>query len=244
MTNNKTAIVTGAGQGIGKGIALTLAKEGYNIVVSDINLEEATKVATEITGLGVQSLALKCDVSLKTDVDAMVASTIETFGTVNVLVNNAGIYPFKPFEQLSEADWDKVIDVNLKGTYLTNQSASKVMSEGGKIVNISSIASVVGFESLVPYCASKGGINGFTRALALELASKKINVNVVAPGAIETPGAQMPNDDLKNQTIAGIPWKRMGQPEDIANAVVFLASEKADYITGQVIIVDGGYTLR
>lgn len=237
--NNKTAIVTGAGQGIGKGIALTLAQEGYNVVVSDINLENANLVATEINGL-----AVKCDVSLKMDVDNLITATIEKYGTIDVLVNNAGIYPFKPFLELSESDWDKVIDINLKGTFFTNQAVANKMTAGGKIVNISSIAAFVGFEGLTHYCATKGGINAFVRALALELAPKKINVNVVAPGAIETPGAQMPNEELKNQTIAGIPWKRMGQPTDIANAVVFLASDKSDYITGQTIIVDGGYTLR
>ena len=242
--NNKTAIVTGAGQGIGKGIALTLAQEGYNIVVSDINLEEANKVATEISNLGIKSLAIKCDVSLKSEVDGMISSVLENFNQIDVLINNAGIYPFKPFLELTESDWDKVININLKGTFLTNQAVAKVMPEGGKIINISSIAAFVGFESLTHYCATKGGINAFVRALALELAPKKININVVAPGAIETPGAQMPNEDLKNQTIAGIPWKRMGQPSDIANTVAFLASNKSDYITGQIIVVDGGYTLR
>ena len=158
-------------------------------------------------------------------------------------MNNAGIYPFKAFEQMTEQDWDKVMSVNAKSVFLCSQSAAKEMKQGGKIVDISSIASFVGFEGLTHYCASKGAINATIRAMALELAPKKINVNAVAPGAIDTPGAKSPAEQQK-QTISIIPWQRMGQPEDIANAVVFLASDRADYITGQVLIVDGGWTLR
>ena len=161
------------------------------------------------------------------------------------MVNNAGIFPFVPFKDMKESDWDKVLDINLKSVFLCSQEAAKVMPEGGRIVSISSIASFVGFEGLVHYCASKGGINSMVRALALEFAPKKITVNAIAPGAIDTPGANVgSNEEVKKQTIAMIPLARMGQPEDIANAVVFLASDKADYITGQTIIVDGGWTLR
>ena len=160
-----------------------------------------------------------------------------------MLVNNAGIYPFKPFQDMQLDDWDKVMNVNLRSVFLTSQAASKVMSEGGRIINISSIASVIGFQGLVHYCASKSGVNGFTRALALELAPKNITVNAVLPGAIETPGAQMP-EDTKQQTIANIPLQRIGNPDDIANMVSFLASDKSSYITGQTFIVDGGWTLK
>ncbi|MBN2884320.1 SDR family oxidoreductase, partial [Patescibacteria group bacterium] len=164
---------------------------------------------------------------------------------IDILVNNAGIFPFKPFLDMTEADWDKVMDVNLKGTFLCSQAVAKQMKTGGKIVSISSIAAYVGFSGLTHYCASKGGIVAMTRALALELADKKINVNSVAPGAIETPGASTGmTPELKKQTEAMIPWGRMGLPEDIANAVAFLVSDQADYITGQTLIVDGGYTLR
>jgi NAD(P)-dependent dehydrogenase (short-subunit alcohol dehydrogenase family) len=147
---------------------------------------------------------------------------------------------------MSEADWDKVLDINLKSVFLCSQAAAKVMKEGAKIVTISSIASLVGFEQLSHYCASKGGINGFTRALALELAPKKINVNAVAPGAIRTPGAdwESMSEEEERQTLSLIPAGRIGLPEDIANATVFLASSQADYITGQVLVVDGGWTLR
>jgi 3-oxoacyl-[acyl-carrier protein] reductase len=190
-------------------------------------------------------LAVKCDVSNKADVDNLINEASKKFKNIDVLVNNAGIYPFVTFDKMTEKDWDKVLDVNLKSIFLTSKAVLRAMSSGGRIINISSIASLVGFEGLVHYCASKGGINGMIRALALELAPKKITVNAVAPGAIDTPGATSAMDEkTRKQTIALIPWARYGLPEDIANAVVFLASEKSDYITGQVITVDGGWTLR
>lgn len=242
---NKVAIVTGARQGIGRGIALALAKEGCNVVVSDLDQKDCDKTAEELSKLGVKTLGVKCDVSKKSEVDALVAKTVKKFGHLDVLVNNAGIYPFVPFEKMKEADWDKVLDVNLKSVFLCCQAAVRAMKAGSKIVNISSIASLVGFEGLTHYCASKGGINGFIRALALELAKKKINVNAVAPGAIDTPGASAGTTKAaQKQFLAMIPWGRMGKPDDIAQAVVFLASERADYITGQVVVVDGGWTLR
>lgn len=245
MFENKTAIVTGAAKGIGYGIALALAKDGANVVLADmdktINEESAQKIEEET---GSKCLPVQCDVSKKEDVDNVIKNTIEKFGAIDILVNNAGIFPFKPFIELTESDWDKVIDVNLKSIFLFSQAAAKVMKEGGKIISISSIASLVGFEGLTHYCASKGGINGLTRALALELAPKKINVNVVAPGSINTPGSSGVSNEQVKQLNETIPWKRMGLPEDIANAVVYLASPGADYVTGQVIVVDGGWTLR
>jgi 3-oxoacyl-[acyl-carrier protein] reductase len=244
LLENKIAIVTGAKQGIGKGIALALAKEGCNVVVADLNKEECEAVVTELEGMGVRGLAVKCDVSKKEEIDELLSLTEKEFGVVDILVNNAGIFPFTPFLDMKEADWDKVMNVNLKSVFMCSQAAAKIMKEGGKIVSISSIAAFVGFEGLAHYCASKGGINAMTRVLALELSSKKINVNAVAPGAINTPGAGGSSEEVMKQTVAAIPWKRMGLPGDIANAVVFLASDKADYITGQTIIVDGGYTLR
>ena len=241
---NKVAIITGAKQGIGFGIALAMAKEGCNIVVSDIDQAGAEAAAAEIAKLGVQTLAVACDVSKKENVDNLIAETIKKFGKLDILVNNAGVYPYKAFAEMTEADWDRVMNVNLKSVFLCSQAAAKEMKAGGKIVSISSIASLVGFDNLVHYCASKGGINGFTRALALELASKKINVNAVAPGAIETPGSTVTmTDEVKKGTLALIPWGRMGSPEDIGQAVAFLASDKADYITGQVLVVDGGWIL-
>lgn len=206
---------------------------------------ECEKAAKKIQKFGVKTLAIACDVSKKIEVDNLVNETTKKFGKLDILVNNAGIFPFVSFSEMTEDDWDKVIDTNLKSIFLCSQAAIKKMKAGGKIVNISSIASLVGFEGLVHYCASKAGVNGMIRALALELAGKKINVNAVAPGVIETPGAAKGmTDDVKKGTIGTIPWKRMGTPDDIAQATVFLASDKSNYITGQVLVVDGGWTLR
>jgi 3-oxoacyl-[acyl-carrier protein] reductase len=241
---DKVAIVTGAKHGIGKGIALALAEEGYAaVVVADIDEAGAQATAIEVEGMGVKALAVKCDVSLKADVEQLFQKTIDAFGKVDVLVNNAGIYPYKAVDVMTEEDWDKVMNVNLKSVFLCSQEAAKVLPAGGRIVSVSSIASLVGFDGLVHYCASKSGINGFTRAYALELAKKDITINVVAPGAIATPGATM-SEEMVKQILPQIPAARVGQPEDIANAVVFLASPKSSYITGQVIVVDGGWTLR
>lgn len=245
LLENKTALVTGARQGIGKAIALVLAKEGARVVISDLNLEDCQKVVTEIEGLGGKALAVKCDVSQKTEVEALIEQTVAKFGGLDILVNNAGIFPFVPFANMSEADWDKVINVNLKSVFFTSQAAIKVMKPGARIINISSIAGSVAFSGLVHYCTSKGGINSFTRALALELAPQQITVNAIAPGATETPGAsQGLNDDAKKQTVAAIPLGRMGSADDIAQGVLYLASDKANYVTGQIITIDGGWTLR
>ena len=242
---NKVAIVTGSKQGIGFAIALALAKEGCNVVISDLSQADCEKAAKKLQKFDVKTLAIACDVSKKIEVDNLINKTAKKFGKLDILVNNAGIFPFVPFSKMTEADWDKVLDVNLKSIFLCSKAAIKKMKAGGKIVNISSIASLVGFEGLVHYCASKGGVNGMVRALALELVDKKINVNAIAPGLIETPGVTKTlTDDAKKEMIAAIPWKKMGKPDDIAQATVFLASEKSNYITGQVLVVDGGWTLR
>jgi len=242
---DKVAIVTGAGQGIGRGIALALAKEGCSVVVSDMNEETAKAVAREVEASGVKALAIRTDVSSASNITTLFAKTKEVFGRLDILVNNAGIFPFQSLEVMQESDWDKVIDVNMKSVFLTAKEASRELPRGGRIITVSSIASLVGFEGLVHYCASKGGINGFTRALALELAKRDITVNAVAPGAIATPGAgRAMSDEAMKQMLAGIPAGRQGTPEDIASAVVFLASDASSYITGQVIVVDGGWTLR
>ncbi|NMB47842.1 SDR family oxidoreductase, partial [Candidatus Kuenenbacteria bacterium] len=179
---SKTAIVTGAGRGIGQGIAKALAEAGYRVVVSDINQSEAEQVAAELKAIGAEAMAAKCDVSNRAEVEQLFATAVKEFGGVDVLVNNAGIYPFKPFIQMSEADWDKVININLKSVFLCSQEAAKILPDGGRIINISSVASLVGFAGLTHYCTSKGGVNAFIRALALELAPRKITVNAVAPG--------------------------------------------------------------
>lgn len=243
MANKRVALVTGAGAGIGKGIVLALAEANYDVVLTDINLENCEQVAKEAEEMGAKTLALKCDVSNGAEVTEVFSQVKEKFGKLDVLVNNAGIYPFKAFEEMEEDDWHKVMSVNVKGVYSCTKAAVAMMSEGGRVIDVSSIASVIGFPGLVHYCASKGAVNAMVRALALELASKQITVNAVAPGAIATPGAQS-TLEAQDQLKAAIPLKRIGEPADIANAVVFLASEKSSYITGQVLVVDGGWTIQ
>lgn len=241
---SKVVIVTGAGKGIGEGIAKAFASAKARVVLSDIDIESCERVVSEIKSSGGEAIAIKCDVSKKIEVDQLLAKTLESFQKIDVLVNNAGIYPFKNFSEMTEEEWDRVIDINLKSVFLCSQSAAKNMPEGGKIVNISSIASIIGFRGLTHYCSSKGGVDSLTRVLALELAPK-INVNAIAPGSIETPGtSQVSNEEMKKQTLAVIPLGRMGKPEDIANVALFLASDEANYITGQVLVVDGGWTLQ
>lgn len=244
---NKVAIVTGSGQGIGKGIALEIAKEGAKVVVSDINQENIDRTVGEVNSLGSEAIGVKADVSNAKDVNELVEKTIEKFGKVDILVNNAGIYPFKPLTEMEEKDWDKVLNVNLKGVFNCTKAVLPEMAKqkSGNIINIASIAgAVVGYLNLSHYSASKGGILGFTRSAALELAQYKIRVNAIAPGAIETPGTKILGDETLKQLVQAIPLKRIGQPLDIAKAVVFLASDDSSYITGQMIIVDGGLTLQ
>ncbi len=243
--NGKVAIVTGAGQGIGREIALRLAASGARVALIDIT-DKIFDVLREIKGRGGDGLAIKCDVSSWDDAHKAVSQVLEKFSRIDILVNNAGIYPFKPFVEMSEQDWDRVINVNLRGVFnFTRAVLPKMIEQGsGKIINIASIAGpIVGFINLVHYSASKAGIIGFTKSLALEVAQYGINVNAISPGPIETPGTKTLNEGLYEQIRRAIPLGRWGKPEDVANLVIFLASDKSSFITGQNIIIDGGYTL-
>jgi NAD(P)-dependent dehydrogenase (short-subunit alcohol dehydrogenase family) len=246
--SNKVAIVTGARRGIGRGIALALAKAGADVVVSDLNLEDCQKVVEEIEALGRKGLAVKCDVTQKSEVDQLVQKTVDELGKLDILVNNAGIVEFKPFLELTEDDWDKVLEVNLKGYFLCAQAAAKEMvkNNGGRIVNIASIASGqvgIGYPQIAHYCASKGGITALTEALALELSPQGINVNAIGPGVIETEMTKgmLGDEQTKQGILMRVPKKRVGRPEDIGAAAVFFASDEADYITGATLFVDGGW---
>lgn len=244
----KVAIVTGARRGMGKSHALTLAKAGAKVVVSDISQEECEKVVEEIKKQKGQAMAVKCDVSQRAEVEEMVRKTVDEFGRVDILVNNAGICQFKPFLDLTEEEWDRTININLKGYFLCAQACAKEMvkQKSGVIVNIASIAMGqvgVGFPTLAHYCASKGGIVGMTETLALELAPYGIRVNAISPGAIETPMIDPLKSDPKTMegTLARVPLHRTGKPEEVSNLVLFLASDSSSYMTGSTVVIDGGW---
>lgn len=244
----KVAIVTGARRGIGKGIALALAEAGADVVVSDISLEDCQKVVEEIEALDKKGLAIKCDVTQKLEVGEMVKKTVEEFGRLDILVNNAGIYAPKPFLELTEEEWDRTIDIDLKGQFFCAQAAAREMAKNkwGRIINIASIASGqvgAGVLASAHYCAAKGGVTGMTEALALELAPMGIRVNAVGPGAIDTAMTEdiLADEQVKKGMLARIPVGRIGRPEDIAGMVVYLSSDEADYVNGATIFIDGGY---
>lgn len=245
---NKVAIVTGAKRGIGRAIALELAKEGAKVIISDINLKECQIVCDEIKKIGSEALAIKCDVSKKKDVDEMIKKTIQKFKKIDIFVNNAGVLIMKPFIQMTEKDWDFVLDINLKGVFLCTNAVVKhmVKQKSGKIISIASIAGEVGFDNTSAYCASKAAIINLTRELALELSPFNININAIAPGIIET---AMTKDMLKDKKskaglLASTPIGRAGQPEEIGKAAVFLASGDSNFITGHTLVVDGGWLSR
>lgn len=246
----RVALVTGGSRGIGRGIALALAGQGADVAVNYVSRpEEAQKVATEITQIGRRAFAVKADVSKKEEVGQMVQDMTANLGKIDILVNNAGIATFKPFLEMTEEEWDRMLDINLKGQFLVAQAVVKEMikqGQGGKIINITSIASGglgIGFSNIAHYCASKGGVVALTEALAVELAPKKINVNAIAPGVIETDMTKemVQNPQMVQSLMSRIPWGRFGKPEDVAAAAVFLASSEADYLTGATVYVDGGW---
>jgi len=243
----KKALVTGASRGIGRGIALALAKQGADVAVNyRSNEQEVLKVVEEIKGMGRDCFAVQADVSNAQSVAKMFEEIKNHWGKLDILVNNAGIAQFVAFEDLTEEQWDSVLDTNLKSQFLCSQQAVKLMSPGSKIINLASIASGgvgVGFGRIAHYVASKGGSVALTEDLADELAVKGINVNAVAPGVIETDMTKdlLADEKTKAGLLAKIPKGRFGKPEDIGAAVAFLASEEADYITGAVLYIDGGW---
>ena len=238
-----TALVTGGSRGIGRVIADKLAEAGFDIAIcysgNENAAEETVKLCEEH---GVNAIAIKCDVSNETEVAEMFAAVKEKFGPVDVLVNNAGVTKDGLLIRMSEADFDKVIDINLKGTFLCTKAAIKdmVKNRHGSIINITSIVGVNGNAGQANYAASKAGIIGFTKSVAREYGGKGIIVNAIAPGFIQTVMTDELPENVKSDYLKRIPLNRFGQPEDVANAVEFLASEKASYITGQVIEVTGG----
>lgn len=249
LLNDKVAIVTGGGGALGAGIAQGLAQAGAAVVLADVKLAAATAVANNIVVQGGQALAVACDVADSGSVEAMVAQTIATYGGVDILVNNAAIYPARPWTAITEDEWDQVFAVNVKGYYLCARAVYPSMKArgGGKIINISSITFFLGkWDRLLDYVSTKGAVVGFTKGLARELGPEGITVNCIAPGAFPTDAEKIHPDPegynrfvLENQAI-----KRRGTPTDMANAVLFFASDLSAFVTGQSLLVDGGWVMR
>ncbi len=239
--SNRVAIVTGSGRGIGQAIALKLAEVGATVVITDIS-ESAQDVAEEIKAMNQKSLAILADVSLSSDVDRLVETTMATYGRVDILVNNAGITRDQLVLRMSEEDWEKVINVNLKSVFLCTRGVLRHMlkQRWGRIINIASIVGIVGNAGQANYASAKAGIIGFTRTIAKEAASRGITANAIAPGFIDTGMTQQLQEDWKQELAKRIPLGYFGTPRDVAEAVAFLASEEARYISGQVLNVDGG----
>lgn len=246
MLTGKVALVTGAGRGIGRQIALTLAKNGAAVIVNyNGSKESAEAVAAEITAAGGTAEAIQCNVADFAASEVFVKQVLEKYQKVDILVNNAGVTRDNLIMRMTEEDYDMVLDTNLKGAFhmIKHLSRSFIKQRSGKIINISSVSGVLGNAGQSNYSASKAGLIGLTKSIAREFASRGINVNAVAPGFIDTDMTQAMTDSAKEATLAQIPLKRVGTPKDIAETVAFLASDKAGYITGQVISVDGGMAM-
>ncbi|MBP6875653.1 MAG: 3-oxoacyl-[acyl-carrier-protein] reductase [Candidatus Eisenbacteria bacterium] len=242
----QTAIITGAGRGIGRAIALALAGRGADVVVGDIDAAAAQAVASEAAALGVRSAAVACNVVIRREVEALVERALSEFGRLDILVNNAGITRDTLLVRMTEEQWDLVLDVNLKGTFFGCQAAAKPMmkARSGKIVNLASITGLIGNAGQANYSASKAGVIALTRTVAKELASRNVQVNAIAPGFIETEMTRELPEKARAAFLDNIPLARPGTPDDVANLVCFLASPESAYITGQCIAIDGGLTMQ
>ena len=246
--SDKVAVVTGGGKGIGKAIAVRLAQEGAKVVVVDKDQDTLASTVEDIKKEGGQAIAVAADVTLSEEVDRMAQTTIQQFGKIDILINNVGLFTYEPFLDTSEETWDRLHSINLKSTLLCCQAALKNMTKNGygKIVNVSSDAARMGVAAQASYSAAKAGVTGLTRALAMEMARYKINVNCVCPGPVETDlmaevGGTIP--EIRQKLEKAVPFRRFAQPEEIAAPVCFLASDDAGYITGQALGVNGGQTM-
>ena len=242
----KVALVTGASRGIGQATAIELAKAGADVVVNFIGNEAVAQETVEkIEALGRKAIKIKANVGYADDVQAMVDEAIATFGHIDILVNNAGITRDGLLIRMKDSDWDEVLNINLKGVYLVTKAVAKLMvkQRAGRIINMTSVSGVTGNVGQANYAAAKAGVIGFTKTCAKELAARGITVNAVAPGFIETAMTDVLPEKIKEGIAATVPFGRMGQPEEIASVVTFLASDFASYITGQVLNVDGGMVM-
>ncbi len=242
MAKGKVAVVTGASRGIGKSIALALAAQGATIVAMDMDQAATDAVVAELQAAGTKALAVVGNVTVAADVEKMIDAAVEAFGRVDILVNNAGITRDGLIMRMKDEDWDAVLSVNLKGAFLCTRSAFKVMSKQryGRIINIASVVGQMGNAGQANYCASKAGLIGLTKSNAREMAKRNVTVNAVAPGFIATAMTDALSEKVREELAAQIPLERLGSADDIANAVVFLASEASGYITGHVLSVNGG----
>ncbi len=244
--SNLTVLVTGGASGIGKACALTFAQAGYNVVVNYGHSQQAAiDVTTQCKQLGVEAFAVKADVSKKDEVDAMVDLTLKTFGSIDVLINNSGITKDNLLLRMTSEDFSDVLDVNLLGTFHCIKAVVKPMMKArkGKIINMASVIGQIGNVGQANYAASKGGIIALTKSVARELASRNVTCNAIAPGFIQTRMTDVLSDEVKSGILGQVPMARLGQPEDVARVALFLASDAANYITGQVINVDGGMVM-
>ncbi len=239
---DKNALITGGAQGIGKAIALGMAKEGANIGIADVNIENAENTALEVRTSGVKSIAVKLDVSRQDNVSNTFQTFVKELGALDILVNNAGITRDTVLLRMKEEDWDAVLNVNLKGSFLCSKEAVKIMAKqrSGKIISISSVVAFIGNPGQANYSSSKAALIGLTKTIAKEYASRGIRANAIAPGFIQTAMTDALTDEVKGEMKRAIPLGQFGTPEDVANIVIFLASNESDYITGQVIHVNGG----
>lgn len=246
MLSKKCAVITGATRGIGRDIAVKFASLGANVVINYVNNdEEAHKLEEELAKLQVNTLIIKGDISKFNEAKELIEKSKEAFGKIDILVNNAGITKDNLILRMSEEDFDKVIEVNLKGAFNCLKAVTPIMlkQKQGKIINVSSVVGILGNAGQANYCASKAGLIGMTKSLARELGSRNINVNAIAPGFIDTDMTKVLSEDNKKAMLSQIPLKRLGSTEDVANLAAFLASENSNYITGQVISVDGGMAM-
>ena len=242
MPKEKVAVITGASRGIGRSIALALAAKGATIVAVDMDQASTEAVVAELQAAGGKALAVVGNVTVAADVERMIDAAVEAFGRVDILVNNAGITRDGLLMRMKDEDWDAVLNVNLKGAFLCTRAAFKVMSKQryGRIINIASVVGQMGNAGQANYCASKAGLIGLTKSNAREMAKRSITVNAVAPGFIATAMTDALSDKVRAELTAQIPLERLGSADDISNAVVFLASDAAGYITGHVLSVNGG----
>jgi len=245
LLKDKVALITGSARGIGREIAFLFAKEGASIIICDVNEESARKTSEELESSGAKAISFCADVTNFSQVEEILNKILDKFGKIDILINNAGITKDGLLVRMKEADWDAVLGVNLKGTFVCTKAVSKVMikQRKGKIVSIASIIGIMGNAGQANYAASKAGIIGFTKSIARELASRNITVNAVAPGYIQTEMTAKLSDEAREQMLKNIPLNRLGSPEDVASVCLFLASSDADYITGQTIVVDGGMAM-